>query len=409
MERLAESLQRSIAERLTPQSGEVAQWVRSSKSTGRWSPSNLPDVRTGEQVKVGNRNLSGEVIGRQGARAVVQVYESTDRCARANRSGRSAIRCRWSWGRACSGGIFDGVQRPLLEYAKQSGDFVPRGLDIPPLDREHACGISSRRPNSPPAPSQSRARCSARVQETQTIRTASWCRPASTGELLDIIAAGEYTVEHVLARVRDADRATSTSSSCFTAGRCACRALTASATTRAVAADHRAAHPRHLLPAAEGRQGGGARTVRRRQDRGAAADRALVQRRHRDLRRLRRARQRAGGRAGNLPELTDPLHRPPADGTHAAGGQHLQHAGGGARSLDLCRHDDGRVLPRPGLRRGDGGRFHQPLGRGAARSRRPPRADAGGGGLPRLSGLAPRGLLRTRGAGRDPSRRARAR
>ena len=39
MERLAESLQRSVAERLTPRAGEVVQWVRLSKSMGRWSPS----------------------------------------------------------------------------------------------------------------------------------------------------------------------------------------------------------------------------------------------------------------------------------------------------------------------------------------------------------------------------------
>ena len=38
----------------------------------------LADVRTGEEVHVGSMNLSGEVIGRNGARALVQVYEPTE-------------------------------------------------------------------------------------------------------------------------------------------------------------------------------------------------------------------------------------------------------------------------------------------------------------------------------------------
>jgi len=38
----------------------------------------LADVRTGEEVNVGTMNLSGEVISRQGARALVQVYEPTE-------------------------------------------------------------------------------------------------------------------------------------------------------------------------------------------------------------------------------------------------------------------------------------------------------------------------------------------
>ena len=42
-------------------------------------------------------------------------------------------------------------------------------------------------------------------------------------------------------------------------------------------------------------------------------------------------------------------------------------------------------FPRPGLRRGDGGRLDQPLGRSPARSGRPSRPDAGGRGLPGLS------------------------
>ena len=170
---------------------------------------------------------------------------------------------------------------------------------------------------------------------------------------------------------------------------------------------HRTAHPRYLLPAGEGRAGRRARPVRRGQDHAAAADRALGRRRHRDLCRLRRARQRAGGHPRKLPQAHRPQHRALADGAHAAGRQHLQHAGGRARSVDLRRRHPGRILPRPGLRRGDGGRLHQPLGGGAARSGGTAGPDAGGGRLSRLSRLAPRRVLRARRTGDHTVRRQR--
>ena len=95
----------------------------------------LADVRTGEEVHVGSMNLSGEVIGRNGARALVQVYEPTESLRPGEPVTALGHPLSVELGPGLLGGIFDGVQRPLLEYAKQRGDFVPRGVRIPPLDR----------------------------------------------------------------------------------------------------------------------------------------------------------------------------------------------------------------------------------------------------------------------------------
>jgi V-type H+-transporting ATPase subunit A len=56
--------------------------------------------------------------------------------------------------------------------------------------------------------------------------------------------------------------------------------------------------------------------------------------------------------------------------------QHVEHAGGGARGVDLHGHHAGRVLPRHGQERVDDGRLDVALGRGAARDLRPPGGDA---------------------------------
>ncbi len=63
-----------------------------------------------------------------------------------------------------------------------------------------------------------------------------------------------------------------------------------------------------------------------------------------------------------FPHLIDPAQRSPADGTHRADRQHLQHAGGGPRGQHLHRHHHRRILPRHGLPRGPDGRLRPPAG-----------------------------------------------
>jgi len=72
----------------------------------------------------------------------------------------------------------------------------------------------------------------------------------------------------------------------------------------------------------------------------------VVERRHRDLRRLWRARERARRRARDLPELQDPdtgrrmMERTLLVATHPT-------CGGAARGIHLRRRDPCRVFPRP--------------------------------------------------------------
>ena len=161
-------------------------------------------------------------------------------------------------------------------------------------------------------------------------------------------------------------------------------------------ARHRTARARHLLPDRQGGERGAARSVRRRQDGAAALAGEVVRRAGDRLRRLWRARQRDGASAPGVPRARRPAQRTTPDGAHDPGRQHVEHAGRGARSERLHGHHPGRVLPRPGLRRGPDGRLHLALGGGFARDRRPPRGDAGRGGLPGVPAVAARRLLRAR-------------
>jgi V/A-type H+/Na+-transporting ATPase subunit A len=161
----------------------------------------LPDVCTGEQVSVGRLNLSGEVIARQGARAVVQVYEPTESLRPGEPVMALGHPLSVELGPGLLGGIFDGVQRPLLEYAKQHGDYVPRGVHIPPLDRSRLWRFE-------PAPGLimgAQIKSGAvlgTVQETPAIVHRILVPPGMGGELLEMISASDVPVDTVVARIR---------------------------------------------------------------------------------------------------------------------------------------------------------------------------------------------------------------
>jgi len=162
----------------------------------------MPGIRNGEQVKLGELGLFGEVIALQGERAVVQSYESTE----GMRPGGPAI----ALGRPLSvelgpgllGGIFDGVQRPLEKIAMESGDHIRRGLDLPALDRSRTWEFDPT-PDLEPGTQIGPGTVLGSVQETETIKHRILVPPGVSGELEEIAPSGDYELENCIARVRE--------------------------------------------------------------------------------------------------------------------------------------------------------------------------------------------------------------
>jgi V/A-type H+-transporting ATPase subunit A len=161
----------------------------------------LPGVRNGEQIRVGELGLYGEVIALQGDQALAQIYESTEML----RPGEPAV----GLGRPLSvelgpgliGGIFDGVQRPLEKMYLAAGDQIPRGLSPDPLDRDtrwHFVPSDLLEPNMPIIGG---ARLG-EVQETQTLLHKILVPPDVEGQLLEIAPEGDYTLDETIAQVR---------------------------------------------------------------------------------------------------------------------------------------------------------------------------------------------------------------
>ncbi len=162
----------------------------------------LPGVRNGEQVRLGELGLYGEVIALKGARALVQAYESTE----GMRPGEPASGLGWplsvELGPGLLGGIFDGVQRPLETIFEQSGDHIPRGLAIPALPRDRLWSFA---PNEELGDGARLGPGSilGRVQETDTIEHRILAPPNIEGELLELAPSGDYTIDETIAQVQD--------------------------------------------------------------------------------------------------------------------------------------------------------------------------------------------------------------
>jgi len=160
-----------------------------------------PGIKNGEQVKIGQLGLVGEVIHIRENDALVQVYESTESL----HPGESVIGLGHplsvELGPGLLGQIFDGVQRPLNKIMELSGQLISRGLEIDALDREKKWHF---------VPDEKLlvgnqlkgGDLLGTVQETETIEHRVMTPPDCQGEIIEHAGEGDYTIDEVIVRVR---------------------------------------------------------------------------------------------------------------------------------------------------------------------------------------------------------------
>ena len=163
----------------------------------------LPHVRTGEQVSIGALELTGEVLGRKGEEAIVQVYESTETLRPGDDVVPLGHPLSVELGPGLLGRIFDGVQRPLDEISRLHGDTIPRGISVTSLDRK-ALWHFTPRPGLTVGEQVSEGFSLGEVPETESIVHHILVPPGIGGQLVELAAAGEYRVDETIAVLRDA-------------------------------------------------------------------------------------------------------------------------------------------------------------------------------------------------------------
>jgi len=89
-----------------------------------------------EVVKVGKQKLLGEIIALHGDEASIQVYEDTSGLKPGDPIEATGAPLQVELGPGLLSTVFDGIQRPLEAIRKETGDFITRGVFVPPLDRK---------------------------------------------------------------------------------------------------------------------------------------------------------------------------------------------------------------------------------------------------------------------------------
>ncbi len=87
-------------------------------------------------ICVGDERLKSEVLRIRGRTADMQVFEDTSGVRVGDRVEMTDEMLSATLGPGLLGRVFDGLQSPLHVLAEQYGFFLPRGVDVPPLDLE---------------------------------------------------------------------------------------------------------------------------------------------------------------------------------------------------------------------------------------------------------------------------------
>lgn len=105
--------------------------------------SDMKQANMFDVVKVGNEKLIGEIIEMHSGDASVQVYEETTGLGPGAPVVSTNEPLSVELGPGLIGNIFDGIQRPLSEIKKVSGNNLKRGIEVLPLNREKKWNFNS--------------------------------------------------------------------------------------------------------------------------------------------------------------------------------------------------------------------------------------------------------------------------
>jgi V/A-type H+/Na+-transporting ATPase subunit A len=160
----------------------------------------ISDATMLELVYIGEARLVGEVIKLEQNRAIVQVYEDTTGIRPDENVYGSAIPLSLELGPGIIGTIYDGIQRPLEKLFAISGNYIERGLRVPPLDREKQWHFIPRIRESDFV---SEGEIIGTVQETEGVEHRILVPPGKKGKVSFVAGEIDCTLETCVAELAD--------------------------------------------------------------------------------------------------------------------------------------------------------------------------------------------------------------
>ncbi len=155
-----------------------------------------------ELVRVAESRLIGEIIKLSGDRAIIQVYEDTTGVSPGDNIYGSGMPLSVELGPGLIGTIYDGIQRPLERLAEISGTSIKRGIQAASLDREK---LWNYQPDLTVGAQVLPGSIIGRVQESERIEHRLLCPFDCSGRIKELLPAGTYRVDEVIAVVESAD------------------------------------------------------------------------------------------------------------------------------------------------------------------------------------------------------------
>jgi V/A-type H+-transporting ATPase subunit A len=152
-----------------------------------------------EVVRVGEENLIGEIIGLEGDKATIQVYEETTGIKPGEKVIGTGAPLSVELGPGILKTIYDGIQRPLEVVKKETGTFISRGVSVHSLDRKKKWKFV---PLAKKGDRVVGGDFLGEVKETVLITHKIMVPPNIEGEIVDIAEEGKYTVEDVIATLK---------------------------------------------------------------------------------------------------------------------------------------------------------------------------------------------------------------
>ena len=150
-----------------------------------------------ETVEVGESKLIGEVIRLTGDVGFVQVYESTSGLKPGEPVVGTGQPLSVLLGPGVIGRIYDGIQRPLVEMAQKTGDFIGRGIATTPVDMKKKYKFLPQAKNGETVQPGS---VLGTVQETPLLTHSILVPPNHQGGTIrDMASEGDYDVNQVIA------------------------------------------------------------------------------------------------------------------------------------------------------------------------------------------------------------------
>ena len=155
----------------------------------------MRDANMFDVVRVSNQRLIGEIIEMHGDEASIQVYEETSGLGPGEPVESMEVPMSVELGPGLITSIYDGIQRPLDDIMKISGNNLKRGVEVPSLKRDLKWEFV---PTVKAGDEVEAGDVIGTVQETVLVQQKIMVPYGMKGTIKEI-KAGEFTVEEVVA------------------------------------------------------------------------------------------------------------------------------------------------------------------------------------------------------------------